>query len=355
MNTGLMDQPCPIWDTPSAVSGVSVDDPDRTADWISSDLIVNSPRAGGQYFVDAIAKNELATLNERDKVKLTSWLEEQRSFGISIPKITSISIFEAQQRKELRIAERVDGILRYLESKLRGLGKIIQIGLFRSVADEELTEDHLILFDLLRHSGSVDSNELTSLLKYLEECGYIDQPYASMGSIQTYSLTTEGYERLEEIEKPYQDSANVFVAMWFHPSMYEVWDKGIKPAITEAGYKPVRIDQKEHMNKIDDEIIAEIRRSRFVVADFTHGKINDNDLPIAKRGARGGVYYEAGFAQGLGIDVIFTCRKDQISDVHFDTRQFNHIAWKTPEDLKKKLTQRISAVFGDGPLKNSGC
>ena len=342
-----MDGHCPIWGTPSAISGVSVDDPDRTADWISSDLLVNSPRAGGQYFVDAIAKNELPTLNERDKVKLTSWLEEQRSFGIKIPKITRVSIFEAQQRKELRIAERVDGILRYLESKLRGLGKIIQIGLFRSVADEELTEDHLIFFDLLRHSGSVDSNELTSLLKHLEERGYIDQPYASMGSIQTYSLTAEGYERLEEIEKPYQDSTNVFVAMWFHPSMYEVWEKGIRPAITDAGYEPVRIDQKEHANKIDDEIIAEIRRSRFVVADFTHGKIDDKELPIKKRGARGGVYYEAGFAQGLGIDVIFTCHEDQIDDLHFDTRQYKHISWSSPEELKNALKNRISALYGN--------
>ena len=155
----------------------------------------------------------------------------------------------------------------------------------------------------------------------------------------------EGYERLEEIKKPVQDSTKVFVAMWFDPSMDEVWNKGINPAITKARYEPIRIDQKEHTNKIDDEIIAEIRRARFVVADFTHGE----------GGARGGVYYEAGFAHGLGIDVIFTCREDQIDDLHFDTRQFNHITWNTPEELKKKLTQRISAVFGDGPQKNSGC
>ena len=151
----------------------------------------------------------------------------------------------------------------------------------------------------------------------------------------------EGYERLEEIKKPVQDSTKVFVAMWFDPSMDEVWNKGINPAITKARYEPIRIDQKEHTNKIDDEIIAEIRRARFVVADFTHGE----------GGARGGVYYEAGFAHGLGIDVIFTCREDQIDDLHFDTRQFNHITWNTPEELKKKLTQRISAVFGDAPQK----
>ena len=161
---------------------------------------------------------------------------------------------------------------------------------------------------------------------HLVERGYIEQSGLKNNICGKCFLTVAGYERLEEIEKPYQDSTKVFVGMWFHPSMDEVWNKGIKPAITEAGYEPVRIDKKDHSNKIDDEIIAEIRRSRFVVADFTHGKIDDNDFPIEKRGARGGVYYEAGFAHGLGIDVIFTCCKDQFNDLHFDTRQYNHIS-----------------------------
>ncbi len=110
-----------------------------------------------------------------------------------------------------------------------------------------------------------------------------------------------------------------------------------------SGYRPVRIDGKDHNNKIDDEIIAEIRRSRFVVADFTHGK----------SGHRGGVYFEAGFAKGLNLAVIFTCREDLINEVHFDTRQYNHIVWTADnlDDFKKRLSQRISATLGDGPLK----
>ena len=121
-----MDQTCPIWSTPSAIGGVQGGRLDLTS--------VNSPRAGGNYAVEDTAKNKLSTLNERDKVKLTSWLDEQRRFGILTPIITRDSIIEVQNRKELRITERVDGILRYLESKLRGLGKYVEIYLFRSVA-----------------------------------------------------------------------------------------------------------------------------------------------------------------------------------------------------------------------------
>lgn len=137
--------------------------------------------------------------------------------------------------------------------------------------------------------------------------------------------------------------------MWFNESMNEAFDDGIDPGIRDAGYEPLRIDRKEHNNKIDDEIIAEIRRSRFVVADFTcpTTELANKTEPLA----RGGVYYEAGFAQGLGLPVIWTCRKNMIGYVHFDTRQYAHIDWETPEELRDKLSKRISATLGDGPGK----
>jgi nucleoside 2-deoxyribosyltransferase len=98
-----------------------------------------------------------------------------------------------------------------------------------------------------------------------------------------------------------------FVAMWFTFSMEDVYEKGFSPAIRDSGYQPMRIDRKEHVNKIDDEIIAEIRRSRFLVADFT----SEPNQP------RGGVYFEAGFALGLNIPVIWTCREDLVGQLHF--------------------------------------
>ena len=84
-------------------------------------------------------------------------------------------------------------------------------------------------------------------------------------------------------------------------------------------------------------ILAEIRRAQFVVADIT--------------GARGGVYFEAGFAKALGRDVFFTCREDRFSnDRHFDTEHFQHTMWTTPADLRTKLRQKVLALKGQGPL-----
>ena len=58
------------------------------------------------------------------------------------------------------------------------------------------------------------------------------------------------------------------MAMWFDDEMDAAYSNGIEPAIIDAGYRPVRIDRKPDVNKIDDEIIAEIRRSRFLVSGF---------------------------------------------------------------------------------------
>jgi hypothetical protein len=84
-----------------------------------------------------------------------------------------------------------------------------------------------------------------------------------------------------------------------------------------------------------DKVFGDIRRAPFLVADFTEH--------------RNGVYLEAGFARGLGIPVIHTCRKDHLDKTHFDTAQFNHVVWSTAEELKTKLFHRIIASIGEGP------
>lgn len=118
--------------------------------------------------------------------------------------------------------------------------------------------------------------------------------------------------------------------------MQTIYDNAISAGILDAGYKPHRVDQREYNDKIDDEIIVQIKRSRFIVADFT--------------GHRGGVYYEAGFAKGLGLEVIFTCRNDDMENLHFDIRQYNCIDWAEDKltDFRKKLSNRIERSLGRG-------
>ena len=117
--------------------------------------------------------------------------------------------------------------------------------------------------------------------------------------------------------------------------MNEVYDGAIAVAVREAGYKAVRIDREQHANRIDDEIIGRIKGSRFMVADFT--------------GQRAGVYFEAGFMAGLGRAVIWMCKKEDLEQVHFDTRQYNFIDYEGVAEAKKRLYDRIVAIVGEGP------
>jgi hypothetical protein len=176
--------------------------------------------------------------------------------------------------------------------------------------------------------------EFSLLLTHLSQRGLFNQFTQTSGGTHLI-LSVPAWELLEESGKPNAESDRAFVAMWFAKEMTPAYTEAIVPAIEAASYVPIRIDNKDHNNKIDDEIIAEIRQSRFLVADFT--------------GGRGGVYFEAGFARGMGLDVIWTCRSDDLKNLHFDTRQFNHIEWTTHEELKEKLRLRILATIGKGP------
>lgn len=151
------------------------------------------------------------------------------------------------------------------------------------------------------------------------------------GSTKPIRLTLQGWRRINELKKTKVKANQAFVAMWFDSSLTPAWEDGFKRALKDAGFSPIRIDMMEHNNKICDEIIANIRKSGLVITDFT--------------GQRGGVYFEAGYAMGLGIPVIWTCRDTDINDLHFDTRQYNHIAWGDPKDLREKLKNRIEATI----------
>lgn len=153
-------------------------------------------------------------------------------------------------------------------------------------------------------------------------------------------ITPRGYAYLDSLSNSSATSQIGFCAMWFDASVLPIWTGAIEPAIKSAGYDPKRIDGHQHNNRIDDEIIAMLRRSKFVVADFT--------------GQRGGVYFEAGFALGLGLQVIWTCKKSELEEnkIHFDARQYNFVTWQDDklDEFKSALQNRIEATIGRGTL-----
>ncbi len=195
-------------------------------------------------------------------------------------------------------------------------------------------------FDAKHDYSVLCSKNVEEALFFLRALG--DQDFVSVQwEMLDYSsvpcqVTAEGWQELERNERAGADSTKGFIAMRFDKSRDAAKD-AIKEAISKAGYQPLRLDEFEHVNRIDDEVIAQIRQSKFLVADFTEQS--------------NGVYFEAGFMLGLGRPVIWLCEKSDSKNLHFDTRQYNTIEYTGPEDLKKQLQTRIEAVLGKGPHK----
>jgi nucleoside 2-deoxyribosyltransferase/ribosomal protein S27E len=280
----------------------------------------------GQYILTDNAKDRLQEENSKKLsiILRERKLKEKKSIAIFASKPTTdiehihfpiITIDELLNSFPTSILERIDRTLENLVAMSEHPGSKIRV----------LNDDFSIFF-----TESSTSGEVFFLMRQLFEDGYIT------GNVQTIpteiTVTAKGWNRIAELEREkVTESSKAFVAMWFNDDVENAYETAIKKAVVDAGYEPVRIDKVEHNNKIDDEIIANIRESKFVIADFT--------------GHRGGVYFEAGYAMGLGKPVIWTCREDHLKDIHFDTRQYAHIVWDTEEDLYQKLYNRIRATI----------
>lgn len=273
-----------------------------------------------------ISAEALAALKD-DAWKLSSYVSEMNRRGItpfffptqsSVPEVTSpgsVGIDAAIQAFPSSVAERLDRALVNLSAITQHLGQGIRI-------DTEGCDPLLY---------AQNPTEVLFILQQFEREGYLIGCTSDMPT--DVSLTAKGLNRVADLQRGLYGPLHkqVFVAISFHPSLDAAWADGLKPGIEDCGYEALRVDAKEHNEKICDFIIAEIRKSKFLVADFSLH--------------RQGVYFEAGMMLGLGRPVIFTCRKDELEKAHFDTRQYNHIEWETPAELRERLKRRIQATI----------
>jgi hypothetical protein len=237
---------CWIWGTDAEIEGDS-----------GAVLTFNSPRAGGKYRVTASVSSK--NVKQLDPVKLTEWLITQRRLGDAAPTITSYTSDAVNSIPTPGVLEKRDRVLEFLARQSSRYGAPVRVA---GNVDSELNSN---LVGLQLAAQCRDTEEARAFLTFLSEGDLIafDQNHGNV------RVTFPGWQYVEK--RRVQESAleQAFVAMWFHASMEAAFIDGIEPAIKECGYRAMRIDRKEHINKVDDEIVAEIRRSRFLVADFT--------------------------------------------------------------------------------------
>lgn len=296
-------------------------------------IVFSSSRCGGPYKLSGSVLAQIEDITDTDRVRLTEAIWRLRPIPIANEVWIDSNFFYSARNIQLPS---------YRERYSRGLRTLLHLFPEIGVSITVLPEPAPDTLTLLGATLSKTLGELKAFFDEYEREGKLLSTHKPGSSFKKYTIPISTF--VESESHPANLSRNTaFVAMWFNSEMNGAFLSGIDPAIREAGYEPLRIDQKEHNNRIDDEIIAAIRSCRFVVADFT----SEPEKP------RGGVYYEAGFAQGLGLPVIWMCREDLIGQVHFDTRQYNHITWNSPQDLKTKLYNRIVATIGVGAIRRT--
>jgi hypothetical protein len=149
-------------------------------------------------------------------------------------------------------------------------------------------------------------------------------------------LTLAGWERYEALNKQHVDSRTAFMAMKFgDPLLEQTLNECFRPAVQRTGFELRILTDQQAAGLIDDQIRSGLLSARFVIADLTHGNQ--------------GAYWEAGYAEGRGIPVIYTCEKAAWAEhkTHFDTNHLVTIIWD-PATLKKTedaLTATIRATL----------
>lgn len=152
-------------------------------------------------------------------------------------------------------------------------------------------------------------------------------------------LTVNGWKRAAELARTGSTSHTAFIARSFAPEVTAVFDAGFAAGVAGASLTAHSLHASHKLERIDDQIIAGIRAARVVIADLT--------------GGRAGTYFEAGYAEGLGIPVVYTCnatwpvepdsKTTWFDLIHFDLTHRPIIKWSEAEDLARQLTDRLLA------------
>jgi nucleoside 2-deoxyribosyltransferase/transcription elongation factor Elf1 len=292
----------------------------ETYDAIKNRRFYNCKNCGKFYLMDMLWKDIDIYEKEKGKFyKVSSWITEQNTQFGTTPEIDKDKFEEILSMQDKKIREKFDLLMRYIS---KGVSKEFDINNMKATCWIQ------------------GNSELGVILTKIIERNYVKGVSVKKSIAGTYTismnnaeLTFDGKAYVEELNEVNTHSKQVFTAFYFSDEIKEVFDNEVKQAIEECSLEYTRVSSSTtpHDTTINDEIIAKIKSSRLVIADFT--------------GQRNSVYFEAGYAMGMGLPVIWTCKKDEANDLAFDTRQYPHILWENAEDLKMQLVNRIRAII----------
>jgi len=219
--------------------------------------------------------------------------------------------------------EQADLLIRWLAQNAPAPGESVEVeAATHSAVIGAKTEDGFFL--VLRHL--VDEGLV--LAEWEQAMGTPDRVHAM--------LSFKGWDYFESLRRGGATYRRAFMAMEYgDPELDKVVDAVFRPAVGQAGFELFRLDDEPRAGLIDDQLRVEIQNADFLIADLSH----DNH----------GAYWEAGYAEGLGKPVIYTCEAQKFEEkkTHFDTNHHLTIVWDKgdPEEAGQRLKATIRATL----------
>jgi hypothetical protein len=146
------------------------------------------------------------------------------------------------------------------------------------------------------------------------------------------AVTKKVYERIgvqglvgdHKMQEGAVDDELLFVICSFDPGMDPTYE-AIVAAAAEVGLRAERVKDIGGDYRITDRMLSMIRRARLIVADLTNERPN--------------VYFELGYARGIGKTVITICREG--THIHFDIYNWTHLSYIDSRPLERDLLKRL--------------
>ena len=207
--------------------------------------------------------------------------------------------------------EQADNLVRWLGDHLAGPGERLPLTPMSPSLRETI--------------GAQSAEGFTFVVAGLLRSGLLD------GDLNSITLSFAGWERFEQLRRGTPTGHKAFMAMQYGDRTLDRLVKDhFRPAVAETGFVLRRLDDDPRAGLLDDQLRVEIQSSRFLIVDLT----NKN----------AGAYWEAGYAEGLGKPVIFTCEASRFhEDSHFDTNHHLHVLW-TERDVEAAMKQLKATI-----------